>query len=456
MFHKPSGRLLFLTLLIALLLGVIPFLPTDSDVTAEELATTATAEKIVVSLSQDVPTWLNDKLYTLDPDGSNLISLYDFSGRPKTTSGRMLDLRAHTDGQSIHFASTHDSIYTPAGYNIFELWMVGKVLDQVTPGPNSGDFTQTGNSTVSGVVQNGSGAAYIGSPVYLEGMGVVNTAGDGTFSFTNVPAGARWLVAYNVTLDLFEARSITVVSNLHTTGLVMVPNTTARMNFRSPVPYGDTRIYHIGNGGFDIDWTTADFAGPTTVYTTPSDACAGIATVDAFDISTAGKIVVYDYQTGCGIGNMNHVGLYTMDSDGGNKQILKDMLNDAINPLWDDPVLPVEIFWSPDGTQVAVKVSYGSTDNIIVFDTSGAIVGSAHADTISEVVTLYGWSPDGNWLLFGSYDGNPAATTLGKIVVNGDGSLGAVTNLLTNQPISGATWGNLVVVQNVYLPLAIR
>ena len=451
-FHKTLTHLLISTVLLALGLATYLFLNSHQQVIAQEVTTSATESKILVALAQDVPTWLDDKLFTLDPDGTNLTPIFDFSGQPKLSTGRILGLRVSSDGRYIHFHSTHAFIYTPARRNLFRLDGLGTTLEQVTPGPHSGDFSQTGNSTVSGVVQTGGGAAYIGTSVYLEGMGTINTDGAGSFTFTNVPAGVRWLVAYNTTLDVFEARAINVVTNLNTTGLILVPNTSSRMNFERPVPYGN-RIYHIGNSGLDIDWTDVDFAGPTTTYTSPGDACTGIPTVDAFDVSSSGKIVVYDYQTGCGGGNFNHVGLYTMNNDGSNKQILLNMLSD---PDWDSPILPVEIFWSPDETKIAVKAGYANFDRLLVYDTNGTLLSFGTANTATEVVTLYGWSPDGTALLFSEYDGDPSQAKLRTIVVNGDGTLGADTTLLNNQPISGATWGNLLVKQNVYLPLVIR
>ena len=418
-------------------------------------------ETIFVSISQDAPTWTNDRLYTLNPDGSDLTAYFDFSGQPNLTTGRILGLNQGNDEQHVYFHSTHAFIYTPAGRNVFRYAHGAKMLEQITPGPNSGDFSQSGNSAVSGRVEDGAGTPYIGSPVYLEGVGTVNTGGDGAFSFANVPAGSRWLVAYNNVLDRFEATAITVVENLNVTNLTLVPSTSSRMNFEFPVPYSD-RIYYLDNNGVNLNWTDADFSKQQTVYASVSGVCSGFPKVDAFDVSQSGKIVLYDYQEGCGIGNLDHVGLYTLDSDGGNKQIMRDMLNDPVFTDWDDPVLPMELFWSPDETKVAAKISYGSTDNVLVFDTSGNILGVANAATVSAVITLHGWSPDGEWLLFSEYDGDATQATLGKIVVNGDGSLGAVTTLLTNQPISSATWGNIDTTTNplpstnyqIFLPMS--
>lgn len=449
-------RLFFVIAFVTLLLGSLISLRSQPHVMAQDMAAAAAPDKILVALAQDAPTWLTDKLYTLNPDGTNLTPLFDFNQSGRDSIGRIFGLRATLDGRFIHFHSTHLLLYTPARFNLFRLSVVGNQLNQVSPGPNSGDFSQTGNSIVSGRVEAGNGVAYVGSSVYLEGVGRVNTSGDGTFRFTNVPPGGRWLVAYNNTLDRFEAKFITVVSNLNLTNFILVPNTASRLNFQHPVPYGN-RIYHTGNNGFEIGWTDVDFAGPNTVYNALKDTCNGIASVDAFDVSRSGKLVVYDYQTGCGAGNLNHVGLYTMNVDGGEKRILKDMLNDQTLPNWGDPTLPVELYWSPDETKIAVKTIYNNLNVLVVFDTNGNVLGNANANSSNDVVTLHGWSPDGAWLLFSQYSGDAAQALLGKIAVNANGSL-ATTNvtLLTNQPISSATWTTLATSQKVYLPLVRR
>ena len=184
-----------------------------------------TNELIFVSLSQDAPIWTDDQLYSIQPDGSDLTAYFDFSGQPNLKTGRILGLNQGNDEKHVYFHSTHAFIYTPAGRNVFRYAHGSKTLDQISPGPNSGDFSQTGNSTVSGRVEDGSSIGYNGAPVYLEGVGTVNTGGDGGFSFSNVPEGSRWLVAYNNTLDRFEARAITVVENLDITNLILVPTT---------------------------------------------------------------------------------------------------------------------------------------------------------------------------------------------------------------------------------------
>lgn len=438
--------------LFAILLALLATLSQQDFVRADDTAVDDTDSKIVVSIAQDAPTWLNDALYTIDPDGQNLTQFFDFSNQPKQDSGRMVGLRANSNGRHLYFHSTHLQIYTPAYYNVFQLNTVGKQLDQVTPGPESGEFSQSGNSIVSGYVRNNVDTPYVGSPVYLEGVGTVNTGGDGSFSFSNVPAGTRWLMAYNNTLDLWEARAITVVANLNITDLALVPDTSSRLNFEYAVPYGN-RIYYRGNGGTEVNWTTADFDAPTNVYTSPSDFCTGLPTVDAFDVhQSSGKIVVFDYQEGCGGNSANHAGLYTLDENGGNKTLLFNMFNDF---NYGGP-LNAQVFWSPDGTKIAAKVSYNFVDHVVIFDTSGTLLGFANVATTTAVLTLYGWDNTGNYLLYSEYDGDATQADLGKIVVNADGSMGAATVLLTDQPISGAVWGNFATAKNLFLPMIQR
>lgn len=449
---KLTGKNKHLFLItIILLIGSI-LLSNKQHATADQTATTAqTTEKILVSISNNTTSWNDDTLYTLDPNGSNKTPFFNLHSQPQLTTGQIYAPRI--SGDHIYFHSEHAYIYTPARHNLFRLNTFRNNLDQITPSPNAGVWGQSGNSTVSGKVQQGNGTPWSNAPVYLEGMDMVYTAADGTFSFHNVPAGPRWLVAYRPALDAFEARSITVVSNLHNTGLVLEPNSSARMNFEHPAVFNGRIYYSLYN---EIQWTDANFAPPQTVYTSSADSCVGIPTIDAFDAGAmTGRLAIYDYQEGCGIGNNNHNGIYITDKDGNNKQLIVDMLADA---NWNNPILPVEIFWSPTETFIAVKASYSNYDHLLVYNTNGVLTGFAQADTTSQVLTLHGWSPDGKWLLYSEYDGDPAQATLGKIGVNPDGSLnyGSITILLADQPISGATWGNITIPQKVYLPFIVR
>lgn len=449
----------FLITALILIVGGITFVfahqVAANQTTGEQNATTATArvEKILVSISNNTTTWDDDTLYTIDPDGSHKTEFFDFHTQPKLTTGQIHAPRIGSNASQIYFHSEHAYIYTPARRNLFSLSVSDTALKQITPGANSGVWGQSGNSTISGFVTDGFGTPWGNAPVYLEGMDMVYTDIDGAFSFHNVPPGPRWLMAYRPALDAFDATNILVTANINVTGLDLVPNSTDRMNFEHPVPFNNRIYYSFIN---EIHWTGSSYINPQTVYTSPADSCPTLPTIDAFDAGPlTGRLAIYDYQEGCGIGNNNHNGIYLTDKDGNNKQLIVDILN---APNWNNPILPVEIFWSPNEQFIAVKAKYGGIDHLLVFNTSGQLSGFAYADTGSEVLTSHGWSPDGKWLLYSSYDGNPAQATLGKIGVEPSGSLDntSLTILLTNQPISGATWGYLAVPQKVFLPIIIR
>lgn len=396
------------------------------------------AEKILVSIGVP-PNWQGDQLYVLKPGDSELEPYFHFQDQPKFKSGRIQGLRSDDDGTHVYFFSDHANIYTPAGRNLFRLKLEDKTLKQLTPGPHSGEFSEKGNNVVSGFVRDGAGVGYAGTPVYLEGQDMIRTNADGSFEFNKVPDGVRWLIAYNQTLDRFDAQTVNIVDGVNATQIALVPNSNSRLNFEFPVP-NKGKIYYRSNNSFEISRTDESF-DPETIYESPRDFCTGIPTIDAFDVSTSGKIVVYDYQEGCGIGNRNHVGLYILDRDGKNPKILRDMLNDQQFPQWNDSVMPVEVFWAPDETKIAMKASYGGVDQAIIVDAnSGDLLSYGSADTQTSVMTLYGWNEDGTALLFSEYNGNPALSSLGKVTVNADGSLGEIVVLMENQAISSATW----------------
>ncbi len=415
---------------------------------AEETAVQAT-EKILVSLSNNTTSWSDDTLYTINPsDGSGKTKLYDFHNHPKLTTGEIWAPRISKDGKQIYFHSEHAYLYTPARRNAFRIVSDGSGLDQITPGENSGVWGQTGNSTVSGWVKKSNGDPYVNAPVYLEGMSSTHSGADGSFSFQNVPSGVRWLVAYRPGDTPFDSTTVNVVTGVNNSGLLLVPNSTLRSNFEFPVAYG-SRIYY--NGNQSVQWTDLNFANQHTVYTPSAVECTTLSTVDAFDVaSTSGKLAVFDHH---GDGCNDNVGLYITDKDGGNKQTLLNMWNDT---NWSVSLLPVEIFWSPDESKIAFQGIYQSWQVLVVIDANtGAILGHAYADTGSEILTLHGWNPAGDWLLFSSYDGSPTQSTLSKVKINGDGSfdLASVVDLMSNQPISGATWGNLNELDKIYLPM---
>ena len=418
--------------------------PTNQSALAEGGGVAVTGEKILVSLSNNATNWNDDTLYAINPsDGGGQTKVYDFHNFSNThyQTGEIWAPRVSADGKQIYFHSTHTYLFTPAGRNAFRVASDGSGIDQITPGEKSGIWGQTGNSTVSGQVRKWDDSGWANAPVYLEGMDMIYSDASGNFSFSNVPSGARWLVAYEPGNQPFDSTPVNVVSGVNNTGLTLKPSSSWRMNFQYPVAYGD-RVYYRLNSN-QIQWTDLNFSAQHDIYTTPADSCTGIPNVDAFDVGRAtGKIAVFDYQEGCGVGNNNHNGIYIIDKDGNNKQLLADILNTAD---WSEALQP-EVFWSPDESKIAFKGVYQWYQVLVVLDASNSnILGLAYANTTSEVVTLHGWNPAGNWLLFSVYDGNAAQATLSKLKLNTDGSFDFTSgvDLLTNQPISGATWGNL-------------
>ncbi len=415
-----------------------------------------TEEKILVSIANSDS---DHTLYTLNPDGSGKTRLFDFHSSPKFTTGEIYGPRISADGKHVYFHSEHAYIYTPARRNVFRITSFGSGLDQITPGPESGIWGESGNSTVSGSVQHGDGSAWGNCPVYLEGMDMVYSAVDGSFAFHNVPPGARWLMAYRPTLDAWDSTTVNVVSGVDNTGLTLTPDSTARMNFEHPVAYGDRIYYRFTNT--KIQWTDLNFSAQHDIYTSQADLCTGVPSVDAFDVgSLSGKIAIYDYQEGCGVGNNNHNGIYVTDEDGNNKQLLVDLLNST---GWSGSLV-AEVFWSPDESYLAFDAYYNGNPVIAVVDAGGTYLGGVTYPATSDEtygLDLYGWSPDGKWLLYVLHTyrtAEPEQRALLKIAVNESGApdTNNIVPLLNDPAIAGATWGQLAEANRIYVPLVVR
>jgi hypothetical protein len=127
------------------------------------------------------------------------------------------------------------------------------------------------------------------------------------------------------------------------------------------------------------------------------------------------------------------------------------------------------VFWSPDESRLALKACYSQnyqwyTYLVVVDVATGGILGNAYfpANYTMYNVSLHGWSPDGQWLLYSMWITDTSNGILAKIPVNVDGSLNpaAAVNLLTNTQIAGATWGQLNpeggAPWKIFLPLVVR
>jgi len=398
-------------------------------------------------------------LYSLSPDGSGQTRLFDFHNHPKDPKGGIWDLRVGPSGNVIYFNSDNAYLFTPASRNLFRIASDGSWYDQITPGPNSGRWNQPCPcGTVTGIVLDSLGDPWSGRPVFLEGKDMIYSGADGRFRFDNVPTGTRWILAYrSAGEDVFDSQAISVNAGL-TTDVALAPNNNVRMEFSHPIPFGN-RIYHV-LWPYTIQWTTADFATPVKVYEANGGACPTLPSVDGFDVApTSGRLAIVNYETGCGVGDTEHLGIYLADKDGRGAQLLVNMMTDS---NWCGAQ---ELFWSPDESKLAVKACYQWYTFLVVFDaTTGNVLGSVYFDDSNYTlynVGLHGWSPDGKWLLYSFWLNDTSNGTLAKMPVKSDGSIdpnGAVA-LLTNTNISGAAWGTLRTSpsqRKLYIPFVVK
>jgi len=451
-------RRTFILLLAPISLLLLAWPQAESLTTASGLGA---QERILVAI--DAGGSLPDTtIYVLNPDGSGKARLFDFHSQPKDTRGGVWGLRVA--GNAIYFHSDHANLYTPASRNLFRIPADGRWLDQITPGPHAGDWNQPCPcGRISGFVRQSNGQPWGAAPVYLSGVGSTNTTPDGSFRFDHVPIGPRWVVAYRPgNSNVYDAESLSVVAGT-ATNVQLVPDSTLRMNFEHPALLGSRIYYRFSSAS--IQWTTLDFAAPVEVYKT-SGFCTGVPTVDGFDVApTSGRLAILNYQQGCGVGDTAHRGLYLADKDGNHLQLLVDML---ANYNWSDTGVPQGVYWSPDERRIAINAMYAGNPVIVVFDAaSGAYLGGVSYPATWDTtygLYLYGWSPDGGWLLYlveVHQVAKPTQRALVKIRVNSDGSvdLDAIEQLLRDPNISGATWARLGPAprqRRVYLPLVGR
>jgi len=338
----------------------------------------------------------------------------------------------------VYFSSDNCYVYTPARRNVFRIASDGSWVEQITPGPASGLWGLPGPyGTISGRVSKADGSAWSSCPVFLEGVGMQYSNGEGLFSFAQVPAGPRWIVAYRPGHSVHEAKSVQVDPGGQLR-VDLTPDSDSRANFERPVEFGG-RIYHTLWPN-SIRWTDVDGATATAVYAA-GGAGVGIVDVDGYDVGpVSGRLAIMDYQTGC----PTNRGLYIADKDGSAPQLLVDLKQDF---NWGGAG---EVFWSPDETKLAFKAQYAQYVYYVVVDaSSGALLGSVgFADSNYTIfnAALHGWSPDGGWLLFSYWPPNqPSSHTLAKVRVSAGGAIdgNSTVQLMTGVVVSGATWGRL-------------
>jgi hypothetical protein len=398
-------------------------------------AAPVTVERLLVSIGDALG--VDDTLVSLAPDGTDRQPLFDFHEHPKHTTGRVLTPRIAPDGQHIYFCSDHAFVYTPASRNLFRIRADGSGLQQLTPGPCSGIRGAEGpTGVVAGTVARPDGTPWGGCPVYLEGMAPITSQPDGTFRFPAAPVGERWLLAYRPGSQVFDAAPVTVVAGT-TARADLVPRSDYRTSFMAPALWG-TRVY-LRVGTSSLQWLEGPGAGGTEVFSASGQSVLP-ADVDGFDLCPrTGRLAIMDYQDGC----PTNRGLYLADQDGGGLRLLLDLKQD---PEWCGAT---EVFWSPDGSRLAIKGCYGWHTGVMVVDPgTGQVLGAARSTDQNHTLynlVLHGWSPDGRWLLYSHWLGSTANGHLTRIRVQEDGQVDATSaeDLLAGVACSGATWGRL-------------
>ncbi len=410
------------------------------------------AEKILYALSNDTAAGSNDTLYSMNPDGTGRKKLFDFSDNAYDDTGNISQLRVGPKGEYIYFNSDNAFLWTPSRANLFRIRSDGTGRDQITPDAASGTWNLACYpcGRVEGKIEDSAGRPYGNAPVFIEGLQMKNARADGTFGFDFVPPGVRFAVGYRPadTTGTYDALPLNIAANV-TTNVQLVPDSSGRNNYEQPALFGD-RIYFKAWPD-RVRWTDLQASTTTTVYQVTQGLCT-VPDVDGFDVGPkTGRLAVMDHATWC----TGHAGLYLTDKDGSTPPQLLANFRDG------DWCGAKDVFWSPDESMLAVTacrvLSYQWYYGLVIVDAaSGATLGQAWATTPNDPnfvnFRLHGWSPDGGWLLYSLWIGSPDKTSLVKIKVDRTQSnslLSSATGravevtLLADQPLSGATWGNL-------------
>jgi len=401
----------------------------------------------LVSAEEKIAYTLNDNaqrtgaIYTMQTDASNRVRIFDFTHAPKDKEGYIVDLWAY-EGK-LYFSSNNNYFYGPSRDNLFRIVPPSQHYEKMTPGEYSGIWG-SGTATVTGSVERSNGDPYIGTPVFLEGKGMVYTDSTGEFEFQNVASGEYWLTAYRDSSDTHQSLYIHTADNLISGPWKMVPNTGDRWSCESPRVY-QNRLYYLYSYYINSEIKYTDFQGTvphTTVLHYQSAAPQCDADFDAYDVGKqSGNLLFIQYKQGptCG-------GIYRADKDGKNITQLVDMTQ--WSTLNDSPASERQIFWNSEETLFAMSVSihnpndYQDYGGILVFDASGTLLSQVYGPASYEMV-LYGWDSHNQWLLYALYPNNDSTKkTLGKIAVDSAGIIdtNSATTLLQNVDIGGASW----------------
>jgi hypothetical protein len=380
----------------------------------------------------------NCTIYQYDLNGKVEKEVFNFSNMPLIKSGFITQLRPSADGTSLYFVSDNAHIYTPSRRNIFKIPNNNSWLKQLTPGPDSGQIPpNVSKGTVKGRITDGNGNPYSSAPIFMESLPLQYSDANGYFTFTNIPEGNRWITGYRPGSLVFKSLPVYVTGGL-TSEVTLIPESDYKINFENPIEYNN-QIYYIENN-LGIYMLDKNGENRTKIFSV-----VGFEGIGGFDIAKQdGEIIFSDYRTG----TEQQRGLYTCDKNGDNINLFLDFKQDY---NWGGVS---EVFWSPDKSKIAVKAEYNYLVYFVIFDTSnGNILGTVYFnDNLTKYnVDLYGWSPDGRWLLYSTWLDKTEYCILAKIAVGSDGSLdpGRNINLLQNVNLRGACWGDLSKPNNI-------
>ncbi len=409
-------------------------------------------EKIIVSLGDaNSGSSVICRLYSMNPDGSQLKPLFSFE-QQVASDARILKPRLSSDQQHILFSSDFDKIRTPTSANIFSFNMENKALQQVTPYPNFGVFNNTcpDCGTVTGVVQNSQGLTLSRSLIFLEGIQkIVSSDDNGQFRFDNVPSGAHFIIAYRPDTLSVYASSLLFVSSVGTTNITLTPDQGNKLSIHSPVSF-ENRLYFIL--GYELDWL--DINGNSRedyykkVYSSLSNSqCIGIPDI-GFDVAPrSGRLLIMDYIDGC----PSNRGVYLADKDGNNVQLLLDFKAEN-SPLHLSGLGENELFWSPDESKIALESTLNPDFFGYDFGAVIAVLDANRGEILSIIpfnknittvnLEFHGWSPKGDALLMSSWTDSVETGELVRVPVDAQGiaNTEAATSLINGRNICGATW----------------
>jgi hypothetical protein len=290
---------------------------------------------------------------------------------------------------------------------------------------------------VIGTVKKSNGEPWIGALVFLEGMQFVNAKTDGSFAFDNVPPGVHNIVVYRPgQSDVYTFLPVEVKAGITSNIGNLNPDNSGKLSFTQPQSYGNF-LYFQQSPSATIKKMNLTTGAMIDFYTQTRNGCDFYNQLN-FDIARhSGKIAIVDYASGC----PGHQGVYVMDQNGQNFNMLLNFKSDAWCGAGD-------VAWSPDETKIAVTACYNYNYAILVFDVNTKqIIGQAWASPQMSPTfynfKLHGWDPNGNYLLYSAWKDSPNLTFLYKISVQSMGTNQPLSTLLFQGALESATWSIL-------------